>query len=101
MGTKAKKALVLVDLQNDFCPGGALAVPHGDEVIDIANRVARHFDVVVATQDWHPAAHGSFAANHAGRKAYEIVDLDGLSQVLWPTHCVQGSSGADFHKSLD
>ena len=101
MGTMAKKALVLVDLQNDFCPGGALAVPHGDEVIDVANRVARHFDVVVATQDWHPPAHGSFAANHAGRRPYEIVDLDGLSQVLWPTHCVQGSPGAAFHAELD
>jgi nicotinamidase/pyrazinamidase len=96
-----KRALVLVDLQNDFCPGGALEVKRGDEVVDVANRLARHFDVVVATQDWHPREHGSFAANHPGKQPYEVIDLNGLPQVLWPVHCVQGSSGADFHARLD
>jgi nicotinamidase/pyrazinamidase len=96
-----KKALVLVDLQYDFCPGGALAVPHGDQAIGVANRVARHFDLVVATQDWHPREHGSFAANHAGSKPYDLIDLDGLEQVLWPVHCVQGSRGAELHAELE
>ena len=96
-----KKALVLVDLQYDFCPGGALAVPHGDQAIGVANRVARHFDLVVATQDWHPREHGSFAANHAGSKPYDVIDLDGLEQVLWPVHCVQGTHGAELHAELD
>ncbi len=96
-----KKALVLVDLQYDFCPGGALAVPHGDRAIGVANRVARHFDLVVATQDWHPREHGSFAANHPGAKPYDVIDLDGLEQVLWPVHCVQGARGAELHAELD
>lgn len=95
------KALVLVDLQNDFCPGGALAVPGGDEVIPVANRVQPQFDLVVATQDWHPANHGSFAANHESRKPGEIIDLDGLDQVLWPVHCVQDTHGAELVKELD
>ncbi|MBE7453024.1 MAG: bifunctional nicotinamidase/pyrazinamidase [Kofleriaceae bacterium] len=94
------KALILVDLQNDFCPGGALAVRGGDETIAVANRVARHFELVVATQDWHPADHGSFAANHVGAAPYQVVDLHGLSQVLWPVHCVQGTPGAAFHAGL-
>jgi nicotinamidase/pyrazinamidase len=94
-------ALVLVDLQNDFCPGGALAVARGDETIEVANRVARHFDVVVATQDWHPADHGSFAANQPGAQPYELGELGGLPQVMWPSHCVQGSRGAAFHDALD
>lgn len=96
-----KKALVLVDLQYDFCPGGALAVPHGDQAIGVANRVARHFDLVVATQDWHPREHGSFAANHDGTKPYDVIELDGLEQVLWPVHCVQGTRGAELHAELD
>ncbi|MCE9579171.1 MAG: bifunctional nicotinamidase/pyrazinamidase [Deltaproteobacteria bacterium] len=95
------RALVLVDLQNDFCPGGALAVRQGDEVIAVANRVTRHFELVVATQDWHPADHASFAANHPGRSPYEVIDLDGLPQVLWPVHCVQGTPGAAFRADLD
>jgi nicotinamidase/pyrazinamidase len=94
------KALILVDLQYDFCPGGALAVARGDETIRVANKVARHFDLVVATQDWHPADHGSFAANHAGTEPYQVIDLNGLPQVLWPTHCVQGTHGATFHADL-
>ena len=94
-------ALVLVDLQYDFCPGGALAVAHGDETIEVANRVARHFDTVVATQDWHPADHRSFAPQHEGKRPYDVIDLDGLDQVLWPPHCVQGSRGAALHDDLD
>ena len=95
------QALVLVDLQYDFCPGGALEVARGDETIEVANRVARHFDVVVATQDWHPVEHGSFAANHDGAKPYDVIDLGGLPQVLWPVHCVQGSRGAELHADLE
>jgi nicotinamidase/pyrazinamidase len=94
------KALILVDLQYDFCPGGALAVARGDETIPVANRVARNFELVVATQDWHPADHGSFAANHPGREPYQVIDLHGLPQVLWPVHCVQGTRGASLHDEL-
>jgi len=92
------KALVLVDLQNDFLPGGALAVPHGDEVIPVANRLAcgGGFDLVVATKDWHPADHGSFASRHAGKAVGDHVELGGLDQVLWPDHCVQWTGGAEF-----
>jgi nicotinamidase/pyrazinamidase len=96
-----KRALVLVDLQNDFCPGGALAVDRGDEVIDLANRLERHFDLVVATQDWHPPDHKGFADNHPGGKPYDVIDLDGLDQVLWPVHCVQETPGAELHPRLD
>jgi nicotinamidase/pyrazinamidase len=96
-----KKALVLVDLQNDFCPGGALAVPGGDEVIDVANRMQQHFDLVVATQDWHPAGHKSFAANHPGKEPGQAIELAGMQQVLWPVHCVQGTPGAELVASLD
>lgn len=94
------KALILVDLQNDFCRGGALEVKDGDDVIPIANSLIPQFDLVVATQDWHPANHGSFAANHLWRKPGQVIDLDGLPQVLWPIHCVQNSFGAMFHKTL-
>jgi nicotinamidase/pyrazinamidase len=96
-----KKALVLVDLQNDFCPGGALAVPGGDEVIDVANRMQEHFDLVVATQDWHPADHKSFAANHPGKEPGQRIELAGMEQVLWPAHCVQGTPGAELVRGLD
>jgi nicotinamidase/pyrazinamidase len=95
------RALILVDIQNDFLPGGALAVTRGDEVIPVANRVSPRFDLVVATQDWHPRDHGSFAANHPGKKVGEMIDLNGLPQVLWPVHCVQGTSGAAFGPALD
>jgi nicotinamidase/pyrazinamidase len=95
------KALILVDLQNDFCPGGALAVPEGDRVVGAADRLARRFELVVATQDWHPADHGSFAANHPGKTPGEVIELDGVRQVLWPVHCVQGTRGAEFHPELD
>lgn len=93
--------LILVDLQNDFMPGGALAVPDGDAVVAVANRLCRRFDLVVASQDWHPPDHMSFASQHAGRNPGEVVDLHGLDQVLWPDHCIQGSRGAAFHDSLD
>ncbi len=94
-------ALILVDIQNDFCPGGALAVADGDAVVAVANRLQPLFDLVVATQDWHPQDHASFAANHEGRTPGELVDLDGLSQVLWPIHCVQGTDGAAFRDDLE
>jgi nicotinamidase/pyrazinamidase len=95
------RALILVDIQNDFLPGGALAVPHGDEVIPVANRVSPRFELVVATQDWHPRDHGSFAANHPGKKVGDVIDLHGLPQVLWPVHCVQGTAGAALAPALD
>jgi nicotinamidase/pyrazinamidase len=94
-------ALIIVDLQNDFCPGGALPVPQGDRVIPIINRLQEKFELIVATQDWHPADHGSFAANHPGKKIGEVIDLHGLPQILWPTHCVQNTRGADFVAALD
>jgi nicotinamidase/pyrazinamidase len=92
--------LLVIDVQNDFCPGGALAVPHGDDVVPIVNRLAQLFPNVVLTQDWHPPDHLSFASTHWGRRPYEIATTAYGPQVLWPDHCVQGTSGADFHKSL-
>ena len=83
------RALTLVDLQNDFLPGGALAVPDGDKVVTVANTLQTAFPLVVATQDWHPPGHGSFAASHPGRKVFEKIDLIGLPQTLWPVHCVK------------
>ena len=94
------KALILVDIQNDFLPGGALAVPEGDAIVPVANRVLQAFELIVATQDWHPANHGSFAANHPRRKPGETIELGGLSQVLWPLHCVQNTGGAAFAPGL-
>ena len=94
------KALVLVDIQNDFVPGGALAVREGDQVVPVANALMDRFELIVATQDWHPADHGSFAANHPGRRAGEVIDLNGLPQVLWPVHCVQGTRGAELVAGL-
>ena len=94
-------ALILVDVQNDFLPGGTLAVARGDEVIAVANRLTREYPLVIATQDWHPANHGSFAANHPGRQPYELAELAGLPQVLWPVHCVQNTGGALFAPGLD
>ena len=94
------RTLILVDVQNDFLPGGALAVPRGDEVIPIANELQPRFDLVVATQDWHPAGHGSFASSHPGRRPGDLAALGGLPQVLWPDHCVQGSRGAEFAAGL-
>jgi len=93
-------ALLVVDIQNDFLPGGALAVPDGDQVIPIINRLMDHFDLVLATQDWHPADHGSFASNHPGHKPGDVIELNGIPQILWPIHCVQHSSGAEFSSQL-
>jgi nicotinamidase/pyrazinamidase len=92
--------LLVVDIQNDFLPGGTLAVPDGDKVIPIINRLVERFDLILATQDWHPANHGSFAANHPNRHPGEVIDLNGTMQVLWPVHCVQGSPGAEFSAQL-
>ncbi len=94
------KALILVDLQNDFMPGGPLAVSEGDSVVPVANFLATKFDTVIATQDWHPADHGSFASNHKDRNPGDVIKLDNLDQVLWPNHCIQGTHGAEFHHDL-
>jgi len=94
------KALILVDIQTDFLPGGALAVPDGDAIIPVVNRLQAKFPLVVATQDWHPANHGSFAANHPGNAVFTQIDLNGLPQTLWPVHCVQGTPGADLATGL-
>jgi nicotinamidase/pyrazinamidase len=94
------KALLIVDIQNDFLPGGALAVPAGNDIIRIVNDLQEHFLLVVATQDWHPGNHGSFASSHEGKKPFENTILGGLEQVLWPDHCVQGSPGALLSEKL-
>lgn len=95
------KTLLLIDIQNDFMPGGSLAVLGGDEIIPIVNALIPQFELIVATQDWHPAEHGSFAANHSGKSPSEQIDLDGLPQTLWPVHCVQNTGGALFAPGLD
>jgi nicotinamidase/pyrazinamidase len=95
------KALILVDIQNDFLPGGALAVPDGDQVIPVANALQPMFPVVVATQDWHPDDHGSFAASHSNKDVFEQIELNGLPQTLWPVHCVQHTVGAELAADLD
>lgn len=94
------KALLVIDVQNDFCPGGALAVGGGDEVVPIANRLIARFEHVILTQDWHPPDHRSFAAAHPGRQPFETVDFAYGPQTLWPAHCVQGTVGAEFHPGL-
>lgn len=98
---RKKAALIIVDVQNDFIPGGALAVNEGDQVVPVINSLQRKFETLIATQDFHPANHGSFAANHPGKTPGEFIDLNGLNQILWPVHCVQGSMGAEFHKDLN
>jgi len=95
------KALIVVDIQHDFLPGGALAVSEGDEIIPLVNELMDKFDLIVATQDWHPAGHGSFASNHQGKKPGDMIVLNGLDQILWPDHCIQESHGAKFSKVLD
>jgi len=95
-----KKALILVDLQNDFMPGGSLAVPLGNDVIPIANTLQSHFEYIIITQDWHPKNHGSFAVNHAGKSVGDRITLAGLPQILWPVHCVQGTEGAELVADL-
>lgn len=94
------KALIIVDVQNDFTPGGALAVKEGDQVVPIINQLQEKFDFIVATQDWHPADHGSFAANHPEKNVGEFISLNGVNQILWPVHCVQDTKGAEFHPEL-
>ncbi len=95
------KALILVDIQNDFLPGGALQVADGDKIIPIVNKVQREFDLIVLTQDSHPKDHGSFAVNHPGLRPYDQIKLNGLDQVLWPAHCVAGTPGEEFSFKLD
>jgi nicotinamidase/pyrazinamidase len=95
------RALILVDIQNDFLEGGALAVPDGNAVIPIANALQDHFPLVVCTQDWHPADHQSFASQHSGKQPGDQIELGGLPQTLWPDHCVQGTPGAEFARDLD
>jgi nicotinamidase/pyrazinamidase len=94
-------ALLVVDVQNDFCPGGSLAVPEGDAVVPVINGIARAFPIVVATQDWHPHGHISFASRHEGKKPFEVLQIQGTEQVLWPDHCVERTAGADFHPELE
>jgi nicotinamidase/pyrazinamidase len=95
------KALILIDIQNDFIPGGSLAVPKGDEIIPVVNDLQEKFDLVVATQDWHPQNHISFASNHNEKEPFDKIDLDDMEQILWPDHCVQNSDGAKFHPDLN
>lgn len=95
------QALLVIDVQNDFCPGGSLPVPEGDEIIPLVNELAAQFDHVILTQDWHPEGHLSFASSHDGKEPYDTVRLPYGEQILWPDHCVQGSSGAAFHPALD
>jgi nicotinamidase/pyrazinamidase len=97
---KNMRALLLVDIQNDFLPGGALAVPDGDAIIPVVNALQERFPLVVATQDWHPEKHASFSSSHPGKEPFEIIMLDTVEQVLWPDHCVQGSEGAAFSSQL-
>jgi len=101
MAGRNARALLVVDVQNDFCPGGSLAVEEGDHVVEVINRLMPLFERVVATQDWHPKDHISFASSHPGKKVLDIVDSDGIQQVLWPDHCVQGTPGAELFSRLE
>lgn len=98
---KDRDILIVIDVQNDFCPGGHLAVPGGDEVVHLVNRLAHGFKHVVLTQDWHPAGHSSFASTHPGKQPFEMIEMPYGPQTLWPDHCIQNSAGAAFHKGLD
>ena len=93
-------ALLIVDVQNDFCPGGAQAVPGGDQIVPIVNKLADRFEVVILTQDWHPAGHSSFASSHPEKEPYDTIEMPYGTQVLWPDHCMQHSEGSDFHPDL-
>lgn len=95
------RSLIIVDIQNDFVTGGSLEVPGGEQIIPLVNEISGKFDLVVATQDWHPQGHKSFASNHEGKKPFDTIQLGGITQVLWPDHCVQGSPGAALHASLN
>jgi nicotinamidase/pyrazinamidase len=101
MTRNGQDILVIVDVQNDFCPGGALAVPEGDQIVPAVNRLAAAFAHVVLTQDWHPPGHASFASSHPGKPSFDTIDLSYGRQILWPDHCVQGTAGAAFHPGLD
>jgi len=94
------RALIITDIQNDFVSGGSLEVPFGEQIIPLVNELSEHFDLVVATQDWHPPNHKSFASSHSGKKIFDIIMLGGQEQVLWPDHCIQGSPGAALHHDL-
>jgi nicotinamidase/pyrazinamidase len=96
-----REVLLVIDVQNDFCPGGALAVPQGDEIIPAVNRLAASYAHVIVTQDWHPRGHASFASSHPGKSPFETIEVSYGAQVLWPDHCVQGTPGAAFHSGLD
>jgi len=96
-----RTVLIVVDVQNDFCPGGSLAVANGDEVVPVINALAKRFSNIVLTQDWHPPGHSSFASSHPGKKPFETVQMSYGPQVLWPDHCVQRTKGAEFHADLD
>lgn len=93
----AEEALIVIDLQNDFCPGGALAVAGGDEIVPLVNELVQQFEHVILTQDWHPAHHSSFASSHSGKQHFDTIDMPYGAQTLWPDHCIQGSGGASFH----
>lgn len=95
------KALIIVDAQIDFMPGGALPVANGDVIVPVINNLLSKFELVVATQDWHPANHASFASSHIGKRPFDVIELFGIDQVLWPDHCVQGTKGAEFHPELE
>ncbi|MGM0497822.1 MAG: bifunctional nicotinamidase/pyrazinamidase [Bacteroidota bacterium] len=95
------RALLIVDVQNDFCPGGALEVPKGDEVVPVINKLTKKFDNIIQTQDWHPIGHYSFASSYEGKKPFETIELDYGEQVLWPDHCVQNKKGSEFHPDLN
>jgi nicotinamidase/pyrazinamidase len=97
----SKSALIVTDVQNDFCPGGSLPVPRGDEIVPVINRLMGRFEVVVASQDWHPEGHISFASTHPGRQPFDTIQLMDEEQILWPDHCVPGTAGAEFHRDLD
>jgi nicotinamidase/pyrazinamidase len=100
-GSSERDVLLVVDVQNDFCPGGTLAVPGGDEIVPVVSRLARDFAHVVLTQDWHPAGHSSFASAHPGKQPFQTTEMSYGTQILWPDHCVQGTPGAAFHAGLD
>ena len=95
------RALLVIDVQNDFIPGGALAVPQGDQIVPLVNQLSEHFSQVVLAQDWHPAGHASFASSHRGKKPFDVIELSYGPQTLWPDHCIQGSHGAQFHPQLN
>ncbi|HZU11184.1 MAG TPA: bifunctional nicotinamidase/pyrazinamidase, partial [Pseudacidobacterium sp.] len=98
--TAGHDVLLIIDVQNDFCPGGALAVPHGDEIVPVINQLAQQFAHVILTQDWHPKGHLSFASRHPGKSPFDVVEVSYGPQTLWPDHCIQASRGAEFHPDL-